>query len=313
MIKILRSIFIGSMLWALFSFSGFSETVSLGTTKGGATAQISTAISKIISEKGDIQMRPQPMANTSQYIPMVDAGDLDFGIANNPQTWYAVNGSGMSKTPAKNLRIVAALFPFQAGIVVPTDLGLSSFRDLVGKSVPRFPKDSLGDFIIRAALNAGGLNYNDVKSVPVSNFPRMWDAMKQGQTHIAIAAVGSKPTYDLEAALNGITFLPFAIEDEAKLAELLPGCFVKEVSPNKDLPGIANGTRVFAYDYLLFAHKDVSNSVIKATLTALYEGEDDLKAASPMFSGYAAKKIGKSLDLEYHPAAVEFFNSNGIN
>jgi TRAP transporter TAXI family solute receptor len=312
MIKIFKGTSVGVLAGALFAMAGFSETVSLGTTKGGATAQISTAIAKVISERGDIQMRPQPMANTSQYIPMVDAGDLDFGIANNPQTWYAVNGSGMSKTAAKNLRIVATLFPFQAGIVVPSDLGISSFAELAGKTVPRFPDNSLGDFIIRAALNAGDLDYSDVKSVPVSNFPRMWDAMKQGQTHISIAAVGSKPTYDLEAALSGITFLPFDLEDEAKLAELLPGCFVMEIAPDKDVPGIANGTRVFAYDYLLFANKNVSDSIITSTLTALYEGESGLKSASPMFSRYVAEKIGKSLDIEYHPAALAFFKSKGI-
>ena len=290
-----------------------AQTAVLGTTKGGATAQISTALAKVISAAGDLQVRPQPMANTSQYIPMVNAGQLDLGIGNNPQVWYAVDGSGMSSNPMKNLRVVATLFPFKAGIVVPTKLGVASYADLAGKSVPRFKENSLGDFIIKAALNAGGLTYEDVKSVPTSNFPQMWDAMKQGQTHIAIAAVGSKPTYDLEAALNGITFLPFAASDGPKLAKALPGAFVSEVKPNADMPGIKNGTRVFAYDYLLFTHKDASDAMVTRVLEALYGGEDDLKAAGPLFSEFTAANIGKAINVAYHPAALAFFKAKGIN
>ena len=290
-----------------------AQTASLGTTKGGATAQISTALSKVISAAGVVQVRPQPMANTSQYIPMVNAGKLDLGIANNPQVWYAVDGSGMSSSSSPNLRLVATLFPFKAGIVVPTELGIKSYADLAGKSVPRFKENSLGDFIIKAALNAGGLGYDDVKSVPTSNFPQMWDAMKQGKTHIAIAAVGSKPTYDLEAALNGITFLPFAASDGPKLAKVLPGAFVREVAPNADMPGIRNGTRVFAYDYLLFTHKDASDAMVSGVLEALYNGQTELRAAGPLFAEFSAEKIGKDLDVAYHPAALAFFKTKGIN
>jgi TRAP transporter TAXI family solute receptor len=298
---------------ALSSLPAAANTVALGTTKGGATAQISTALAKVISAAGDVQVRPQPMANTSQYIPMVNAGKIEFGIANNPQVWYAVDGSGMSSSASENLRAVATLFPFKAGIVVPSALGLKSFSDLAGKTVPRFKENSLGDFIIRAALNAGDLDYDDVKSFPVSNFPQMWDAMKQGQTVIAIAAVGSKPTYDLQAALNGITFLPFAASDGPKLAKLLPGAFVSDIAPNAELPGIKDGTRVFAYDYLLFAHKDVSDEIVTSVLEALFNGESDMKAAGPLFAEFSSASLGKPIDVEYHPAALAFFKSKGMN
>jgi len=298
---------------AISSVPAAANTVALGTTKGGATAQISTALAKVISAAGDIQVRPQPMANTSQYIPMVNAGKIEFGIANNPQVWYAVDGSGMSSSASENLRAVATLFPFKAGIVVPSALGLKSFSDLAGRTVPRFKENSLGDFIIRAALNAGDLDYDDVKSFPVSNFPQMWDAMKQGQTDIAIAAVGSKPTYDLQAALNGITFLPFGEGDGPKLAKLLPGAFVSDVAPNDELPGIKDGTRVFAYDYLLFTHKDVADEIITSVLDALYNGESEMRAAGPLFAEFSSTQLGKPVDVKYHPAALAFFMSKGMN
>lgn len=303
---------------ALISMVGFiplsaaAQTVALGTTKGGATAQIANAIASVVSEAGEVQMRPQVMGNTAQYIPMVDAGRIEFGIANYPQTFYAVQGEGMSSQPAPNLVVVANLFPFMAGILVPTELGASGYSDLKGLKVPRFPDGSLGDFIIRAALNAGDLTYSDVVEVPIANFPRMFDAMKQGQTDISIAAVGSKPTYDIEAARGTIEFLPFAPADEAKLAEVLPGTYLRDIPASEDLPGLDEPTRVFAYDYLLFAHGDVPDDVVSSVLKALYEGEGGLKATSPLWREYDPAGLGKDIPLSYHPAALQFFEAAGI-
>lgn len=290
-----------------------AQTVALGTTQGGATNQLSVAIANVVSEAGEIQMRPQVMANTSQYIPVVNAGRIEFGVANYPQTWYAIDGTGMSTEPNPDLRIVANLFPFQAGIVVPSDLGLETYADLAGRPVPRFPDGSLGDFIIRATLSTGGLTYADVEEVPIANFPRMWEAMKEGQTVIAIAAIGSKPTYDLQAALGDIRFLPFAAEDEAKFAETLPGAFLREVPANPELPGLSEPTRVFAYDYLLFANKDVPDAVVRAVARALFEGEEALKASSPLWREYDPAKLGTAKALDYHPAAAAYYEEVGAN
>ena len=67
-----------------------AQTLGLGTTKGGATAQIGTAPEVLISLNSDLQVIPQVSANTSQYIPQLDSGQLELAIANYPQTYYAM-------------------------------------------------------------------------------------------------------------------------------------------------------------------------------------------------------------------------------
>lgn len=298
---------------AVLAFPATAQTVALGTTEGGATGQIATAIASVVSASGELQVRPQVSANTSQYIPLVNAGRLEFGIANYPQTWYAIDGSGMSDVANPNLRVVAALFPFQAGIVAAESKGVTGFSDLAGLNVPRFPDGSLGDYIVRMALNAGGLTYADVTEVPIANFPRMYDAIKQGQTDISIATIGSKPTYDLEAALGDIQFIPFDEDAAPLLAEVLPGTYLREIAANDELPGLDSATRVFAYDYLLFAHKDVSDDIVTRMAKAMYEGAEELKATSPLWAEYDPATIGKPLELEYHPAAAAFYQSVATN
>jgi uncharacterized protein len=289
-----------------------AQTVALGTTQGGATGQLATAIANVVSEAGEIQMRPQVMANTSQYIPVVNTGRIEFGVANFPQTFYAIKGTGMSTEANENLRMVANLFPFTAGIVVTEASGITAFDQLRGRNVPRFADNSLGDFIIRAALAAGGLTYADVNEVPIANFPRMYDAIKQGQTDISIATIGSQPTYDLEATLGDIQFLTFPEESLPKVAELLPGTYLRDAAASADLPGLDAPARVFAYDYMLFAHKDVADDIVAKVAKALFEGEAALKASSPLWVDYDPKLLGKQSELEFHPGAIAYYQSVGI-
>ena len=103
---------------SIFSQSVVAQSIGIGTTKGGATAQISAAISKVVSANSAVQVRPQAMANTQQYIPLVNAGKIELGLANVPQTRYAVSGTGMSEgKPNPDLRMVVTLFTFKTGVL----------------------------------------------------------------------------------------------------------------------------------------------------------------------------------------------------
>ncbi|MDQ0316871.1 TAXI family TRAP transporter solute-binding subunit [Amorphus orientalis] len=308
-----KSILISSALVLTSIAAASAQTVGIGTTQGGATNQLATAIANEVSADGEIQMRPQIVANTSQYIPLVNAGQLEFGVANFPQTWYAVKGEGMSSEPNPNLRMVATLFPFVAGLVVTEESGIDSFADLKGKGVPRFPDDSLGEFVIRMGLQAGGLTYDDVTEVPVANFPRMYEALKQGQTAISISALGARPTYDLEASLGDIKFLSFTEENLPGMEQLMPGIFLYEVEASDDLPGIDEGATIFAYDYMLWANKDVDDAVVSSVFKSIYDNSDALIASSPIWSDFKRDEMCKNSDLEYHPGALAACKDLGLN
>ena len=93
----------------------------LGTTKGGLTAQVTATISKVVStHAGGLQMRTQVMGGTQKYIPVVNAGELEFGVSNIMQYTMAVTGTGMSEGKKyDNLRLVATMMLFRSGWLVP--------------------------------------------------------------------------------------------------------------------------------------------------------------------------------------------------
>ena len=140
----------------------------------------------------------------------------------------------------------------------------------------------------------------------------MWQMVKAGQIDTAIVAVGSKPAYDLEATLGSVRFLGFTADQQDMLGELLQGSFLAELSAASGTPGEADGVRVIAYDYALFAHKDVADKIITGVAKALYDNPDALRATSPLWKNFSADAMAKDVGVEFHPAAQAFYQKQGI-
>lgn len=290
-----------------------AQTVGLATTKGGATNQIAVALAKTISENSDLMVRPQVMANTAQYLPLVDTGRVEFGIANFPQTSNAISGTGMSEgQPHPNLRMVGSLIPFNAGLMVTEKSGMKTMADMKGKRLPRFPDGSLGDIIMKASLETAGLTYDDVTSVPMANFPAMFQAIKDGMTDVSIATAGSQSALDIDASTGGARFLDFKDGDEKVLEKTLPGTSLKKGTDLPESAGVTADTVIMSYDYTLFANADVSDEIVAKVAKALYEGKDSLLAAGPIWSEFDPAKLAHITTLEFHPGAVAFYKSVGI-
>lgn len=295
--------------------SAAAQNVGIGTTKGGATAQVSAAIAKVVSTKSDVQMRPQPYANTSQYIPVVNSGKMEFGVSNIFQAWYAVRGKGMSEgRPNPDLRLVAVLFPFRVSLYVSTKSGIKTVKDLQGRTLPGFKAQSLGTYLVNGILANGGVPLDSVKRVPVPNFPRMWASYKQGSVEAAIAAVGSKPTFDFKATLGTQRVLSVDSSPAglAALQRYLPQSFVIHVPASKKLPGLSKKSSVVGFDYVLFAHKSVPDATVATVVAALYDNPDDLKASSPLWRGFKPGGMSKDVEIPYHPGAIKTLTDKGI-
>ena len=292
-----------------------AQVAAIGSTQRGGTSQIGRAIAAAISEGSDIMARPQEMANTADYIPLVNAGELDFGVANIVQLTFGVRGEGMSEgRPHPDLRMVATLMPFQNNYIVREDSGIESFADLEGKRAPLFADGALGDFVSRAYLANAGMSMDDLEGVPVPNFPRMWNSFAEGSTDVTIVVVGAANAREFDATLGGIRYLSLDPSEEAvaRMQPWLPGTYLMEVGPEAEIPGIDAPVYVNAYDYTFFAGADTPDDMVYAALEAMWEGEENLRASSPIWRMFEKETMGKAQAVEYHPGAVKFFKDKGV-
>ena len=286
--------------------------LGLGTTIGGATAQTNNAIAKIVTEFSGMQMRPQPMGGTDKYMIAVNRGELEFGSSNMMQYYMGVTGTDpQNSAKHENLRIVCTMMVFQTGLITRNDTGIKTTAELKGKRAPHgFPAATLFQTLMTGFIANGGYGWNDVTQVPVSDLAKHFEALKLGRTDMAIAALGSAPVIELNASVEGgVRYIDFATEGPAarKMLKLLPKTYYVEIDPASGLPGIAGKTRMMAFDYVLWAHKDVPDETVYRVTKAMYEREAELKQTSPLWRSHFSKNMAKDQGMPYHPGAERLF------
>lgn len=306
---------IAALCAVLAAGTASADVIALGSTATGGTSQIGRTLAAAVSEHSPHQMRPQEVANTSDYIPLVNAGELEFGIANVVQTVYAYTGAGMSEgRPNENLRMVATLMPFRAGLIVREDSGIETVEDVAGMSVPEFSEGALGYHVMNAYLANAGLTMDDVEGVPVPNFPRMWASFGDGTTDATIVVVGAANAREFDATLGGIRYLDFNDTPEAleAMQEWLPQMYLTEVDSSAGIPGIDEPTHVMTYDYTLFASADTPDEYVYEVVKALYNEAEALAATGPVFQGLSGDRMPLENGVPYHEGAIRFYEEQGI-
>ncbi|PTQ68310.1 TAXI family TRAP transporter solute-binding subunit [Celeribacter persicus] len=291
-----------------------AQVLSVGTTEGGAVAQLGAAVSNVVSSHSDHQMRPQAMAGTQQYMTGVDMGRIDFGISNSMQYYMGVTGTMLSDgQPHDNLRIVATLAPFVQGVIVTKKGGVNSVTELKGKRIPTgYNASPLFEYFWDAFLAGSGLSHDDVSGVPVTSLPNSWQAFREGQVDAVIAAAGSAAVREMNATIDGgIRYIP--LEPEGTMMAALPTTRIEMVDPAEGLDGIDVPTGLHVYETVLFANKDVPDDVVYAVTKALAENEAALKASGPLWANYSTAKIHTDFGMAYHPGALRYYEEAGLS
>ena len=88
-----------------------------------------SAISKVMKEKGGVNMLVQPTAGDQVINPMVGRGEVEIGITNIMEAQDALDGG------LKDMRIISAAHALRTPLFVRKDSGMSKIADLKGKRV----------------------------------------------------------------------------------------------------------------------------------------------------------------------------------
>jgi TRAP transporter TAXI family solute receptor len=303
---------------ALFSSPAAADQIGIGSTKSSVVAQMTAIISKVVSAHSDLQMRPQTMGGTQQYIPVVNAGELEFGIGNMYQTSSAYRGVGLSEGHKyDNLRMVATLMPFHTGLLVANNSDIKKVADLKGKRVPYGLKAApLFQFFFEGFLANGGLTFDDVQKVPAIGLRPMWELFMQGKVDTVISASGGGPNQEMNAKINGgIRYLLFDTEgpNAEKTLELLHNTYYGKIAPSEQFPAVRAPGHIMGYDFALWTNKSVPDDVVMKVTKALHENTKELMESSPVWSRWDPKRMAHKQDpVPYHPGAIAYYEKVGL-
>ncbi len=306
----------GAMVAVLALASPASAQIySLGTGKQGFfTYSAGAAIAKVAAD-GGLNLRVKPFGGSSAYVPGVNAGEQQFGLANELETHYAVTGTAIyNGKPQPHIRAVAVLTPLYSVFFVGKDSAIKTIADLKGKRVPTgYASQRVIDVLTKGTLANGNLSYADVKQVPVPNVVGGASEFEQGKADMFLFALGSGKVSEVNAKVP-VRVLPIDHSKEAmaRLRKFIPVAYATQVMPGKGRAGLEQPTWAYAYDYLVLVNDKVADDVVYKLAKLLHDHQKELAANFGALSGFDPKRMSKDLGpVKFHPGAIKYFKELG--
>ena len=163
----------------------------------------SSAISKVLKEKGGLNTLVQATAGETVMIAIVNRGEADFAMANSPEIGALIASN-------KDLRMIGPVYTLKTGFWVRKDSGMRMVSDLKGKRVTMgYSAMRALDPISRAILAAGGLTEADIKPVLVPNVVRSADDFVAGAADMFMFAFGAPKVREVDVTVGGTRYLEF--------------------------------------------------------------------------------------------------------
>jgi TRAP transporter TAXI family solute receptor len=294
-----------------------ADNYGIGTSpQGTVTYSIGAAIAKVAAEKAGLTLRVQPYSGTTQAVPLVDSGELDFGLANVLEASSAHAGTSLFQgKPNPKLRAVAVLYPLQIGFFVKKDSPIRSVADLKGHALPiGYSGQAIIKILSDGILASAGLTNDDIKGTPVPNIVRGTDDFIEGKVDAFFFALGAGKVAQANASVGGIRILPAVNGPDAlaTLRKFVPPAYITVVEPSKQHVGVAARTEVVSIDYMLFAGAHVADDTVYKIVKALHDNKPALVASYASLADFAPERMAKALPFAYHPGAVKFYTEAGL-
>ncbi|MBM3542508.1 MAG: TAXI family TRAP transporter solute-binding subunit [Alphaproteobacteria bacterium] len=294
------------------------QTVGFGTMAPGSLANVMmTGIVKMASTKEGVNGVIQTHAGPTQYLPLLNRGELDFANANAFDSYLGLQGvESFEGRPNQNLRVASVIFPLRQAIAVRKESGLRTLADLKGKRLTgEYQAMRTLQILLNSILATADMSMRDVTVVPVPNVLRGLEELGRGATDAAIGALAQPKIRELHTQIaGGIMFLPLGNRPGAEEAmqKIAPPSYFSEVTPGPQHPVIERPTVVQGYDYLLLTRATLADEVVYKVVKAMHESKPDLEAVHGAFREFEQAKMAKKNPVPYHPGAIKFYGEKGL-
>ena len=297
-------------------------STAIGTNPAGtAFYAVGAGLAKMISTAGSMQSTVQPYTGSSTFLPLLDSGEIDFGIVNAVEMNLGFQGPARLKISGKNplphvpnTRLIMRGSPLSVSLVVRKDAPMKTIHDVKGMRVTgEYPANIAIWFHVYTELANAGMTWNDVKVVPVPAVNDGVDALVQGRADAANHAIGVAKVKEADAAI-GVRYLPLdcSTAGDARVRKAVPGYYLITLK-SASFTGIVGDTCVLAYDIYMVGHKGLSNELVTYSLKAIWDNIDKLPPLNPQFQEWTRERaVSSDVTIPYHPAAVQFFKEKNL-
>lgn len=299
-----------------------SKGVTIGTNPPGTVFYpVAGGLASVISGGSPLAAGIQPYTGSSTFLPLLDNGELDFGIVNAIEMGLSYQGPARLKVGGKNplphvpnTRLIMRGSPLSVSMVVKKDSVIKTVHDVKGKRMTgEYPANIAIWFHLFAGLANGGFTWDDVKVVPVPAVNDGIDAIVQGRADVTNHAIGAAKVREADAAV-GVRYISLdcSPQGEERVRKAVPGYYLTTIKSGS-AAGVVADTCVLTYDIYFVGHKALADQVVQTTLKAVWDNIDKLPPLNPQFKEWTRERaVSADVTMAYHPAAVQFYKEKGI-
>ena len=303
-------------VFGAFALAGVVRAKDLVSIATGGTSgtyyPIGGAIAQAVSKGGQIQATAETGNASVANLNLLGKGEIEVGFAQNDTSFWAYNGQNMFKTPLKNLRAMAILYPEHVQVILAKNAKIETINGLKGKRVSVGAAGSGVEADVRAIFEVAKLKYDDMK-VDHLDFGATTSRFKDNQIDVGFVVAGFPTASIMDlTTTKDVGLLSF---DDAFLATLSKAhpYFVSSLIPKGTYRGIDTDIKTPAVMAMLVTHDKVKDSVIYEFLKGMYANIDGVHASHATAKQITLQNALSGVTLPVHPGAVKFFKEKGIN
>ncbi len=293
----------------VYYYYGTSVAEILTKNAGVEATAIQTAAS--IDNLLLVQRRTDPRKNTYYY------GTV---LPDSAYLAYTGQAERFKDKPAKEIRVLWAMYPNLMHLVVAPGSGIKSVADLKGKRVSTGAPGSGTEVEAFLILEGGGVKTSDLGKHERLGAAESSESLSHG-TLDAYFWSGGLPTASItelatSLARKGSKMELLDLDPASDLVKNLlakfPGVMEASVIP-KEVYNTERDNKTLAFWNLMVCHKDVPEEQAYAVTKALYDGQaqlkESVKAARDTTVANSIKFINGT--IPYHPGALRYYKEIG--
>lgn len=288
------------------------RSAAIGTSPAGTGAfSLGSGLAAVASKVTTIVAKVQPHAGPNTFVPLLESGELEFGIVNILDAHMAMTGTGTYSKAYPSLRVLTGgVFPFTGGIMVRDKSDIKQVSDLKGK---RLAWDFGGHAVIQALLNAaletGGLKPSDIAQVRLTTSNDGIRGVADGKVDATYASLGTAINEEANAQ-EAVRFLNIPNTDANNKILGKLGASVVKADP---ATGIRGDTHIVGYPLHLLTTTKVNERTVSAMLKAWWDNYAELQTIHPLFKQFTKDvQAITNFTIPYHSGSVKFYKEVGV-
>ncbi len=292
------------------------QDLVMGTgSTGGTYFALGGAMANAINDKladQKITITAQSTGASVENVNLINAGEMDLGIAMNNVAANAFDGVGAFSTPVTNVSSIGVVYNEVYQIVANASTGAKNVEDLKGMKVAIGPAGSGTLGLSQKVLAAAGLDPNKDIQPQSDSFGDAATKMQDG--HIDAACnVLAVPASSIIEMTTSMKLAYVNISDEIlETIQATEPYFVRKVIPAGTYDGQTEDINTITCKAALYCRADLDEETVYQITKAFYESGDVIAAAHATGKEVQLEGCLEGITTPIHPGAARYYKEMGI-